>query len=289
MDAQITQLLNADWLIHNGTLINSFPLALHFLNGGRIDVSALLKTDKAYVVQAQNVSVVNRWSIDDPDIPENSVAVIPVSGVIVPWKSQEIVGFLDRAQSNPKINSILLLINSPGGTVFYTDITALKIKTSEKPVVAYVMNMAASGAMWLASATKRIIASSELDRFGSVGVKTSFQDINNFLKEKLNITVYELYASKSQFKDEEVRALLDGDKKPITERLDFINERFHAAIRENLGIADDQSDVFSGRMFFAQEAIEKGLCHDIMNLEEVIHYTYKQGLANSIKSQIYSI
>ena len=283
---QITELINADWLIHRETLLNSLPIFLHVMNGGKLDLTALLDSSKSYVVQHDNINVVNSYSLDDSNIPDNSVAVIPLEGVIYPGKSQRLVRDIQIAEMNPQISAIMLLINSPGGTVFYTDIAALKIQTSEKPVVAYVRNMAASGAMWLVSASKHIIASSSLDQFGSIGVKTSYQDLNDFLKEKLGITVYDIYASKSTLKDGAIRALLEGDDKPIVKRLDFINDIFHKTIRENLGIAE-ASDVFSGDMYFAADAISKGLCHDIMNLEEAINYTYKQGLAHQIKSQIY--
>lgn len=225
---------------------------------------------------------VNRYELDNPDIPSNSIAVIPIQGAIVSWKSIELISFLQKAEAHPNIIATVFLVNSPGGMVYYTDLTADVIKAASKPTVSVIMNMAASAAMWLISATDYRIASSPMDRIGSIGVRSSYTDFNGFLKEKLGITVYDIYASKSTRKDEEIRALLQDDQTKILQSADFINEIFHQAIRENLGLKED-SEVFTGAVYHAQKAIKMGLINEINTLSYAFEYAFKLGLSNRIK------
>lgn len=282
---RLFEILDAQWLIHRESALAYLPVLISFLNGGKI----LLETDekrKPYAFTALNdpVNPVNRYDLDSADIPPDSIAVIPLQGAVVSWKSIEFISFLQKAEANPNIIATVLLVNSPGGMVYYTDLTANAIKNASKPTISVIMNMAASAAMWIISATDYRIATSPMDRVGSIGVRSSYTDFNGFLKEKLGITVYDIYASKSTKKDEEIRALLQDDFSKILQGADFINENFHQAIRDNLGLKED-SEVFTGAMFYAKQAIELGLIHEINTITYAFEYAYKLGLANKIKQQ----
>ncbi|TSA24360.1 MAG: hypothetical protein D4R67_11995 [Bacteroidetes bacterium] len=280
---RLFEILDAQWLIHRETALSYLPVLISFLNGGKI----VLEADdikKPYVfAQGQDpINPVSRYDLDSPDIPDNSIAVIPIQGAIVSWKSIELISNLQKAEANPQIISTVFLVNSPGGMVYYTDITADAIKSASKPTVAVIMNMAASAAMWLISAMDYRIATSSLDRVGSIGVRVSFTDFNGFLKEKLGITVYDIYASKSTKKDEEIRTLLEGDNSKVISGADFINEIFHQAIRENLSLKENP-EVFTGALFYAKKAMELGLINAIGSISAAFEYTYKEGLAHKIK------
>jgi ClpP class serine protease len=281
---RLFEILDAQWLIHRESALAYLPVLISFLNGGKISLESD-DTKKPHVFAMENASfnLVNRYELDNPDIQPNAIAVIPIQGTIVSWKSIELLSYLQKAEAHPNIIAIVFLVNSPGGMAYYTDITADAIKASSKPTVSVIMNMAASAAMWLISATNYRIASSPMDRVGSIGTKSSYTDFNGFLKEKLGITVYDIYASKSTRKDEEIRALLqDEDRTKILQSTDFVNEIFHQAIRENLGLKED-SEVFTGAVYHAKQAIEMGLINEINTLSYAFEYAYKLGLSNRIK------
>ena len=274
-------------MIHKEVILNYIPIFVSFLNGNQLP-NFFTQTDttenKPYVV-ASAYSTINRWNLSDVDIPENSIAIIPISGILFSWYTISIVNYIKEANNNPNISSILFIVNSPGGLIFYVDIAAKFIKDLKIPTVAYVMNMSASAAMWIISACDKIIASSELDSLGSIGARTSFTDINGFLKEKLGLNIYEIYATKSTRKDEEIRELLKGNDKIIKKTLDFANEIFHKDIQTNLGIAKD-SEVFTGAIYYAQEAIKHGLCHEIGSMEYALETATQLGAKNKINSFI---
>lgn len=268
------------------------PLFISIIKGGSINPNDF-KADGKYVPYAVSaLNIANRFELQDPSLPENSVAVIPIQGVMTGDKTMQLQSYVQQAEQNDNIVAIVLLVNSPGGMVFYTDITAATIANCSKPVVSYVLQMACSAAQWLISGSDKIIVSSQLDYLGSIGVMMSFNDYAGLLKNKLGVDIYEIYATKSSRKNEMSRALKNVNleqaarEQLIIKDLDFTNEVFHSAIKSNLNIAED-SEVFSGATFMAAEAIKLGLAHEINpDFGYAIETAYKLGLTNKIKSII---
>lgn len=293
---RISQILNARWLISQEVVYNYFPAFLSFMNGTKFDFDAAEKERaKPYLLSAQSgsINLANKYDLQDLNTPENSVAIIPIQGEVLAWRTMELVQYIEQAENNPNIIAIVFMVNTPGGMVFFTDIAAARIKAIQKPTVSFVMNMAASAGMWLISGTGKIIASSPLDRLGSIGTMASVMDMAGFLKNKLGIDVFEIYADKSTNKNMEIRTLLDTSltmeqrTAPIRDDLNYVNEFFHKAIQDNLGI-DPGSEVFTGKIFNATQAVEIGLAHEINSFEYAVNLAHNMGLEYQIKSFIHS-
>ena len=158
------------------------------------------------------------------------------------------------------------------------DIASEAIKTSVKPVVAYVTGMCASAGIWMSSGSKRIFAASKSDRIGSIGTMTTWEDDSKWY-ESMGIEFKDIYATLSTMKCEESRAAEEGDFAPIINSLDFINNLFHTQLSANLGIKyDKESPVFKGAMFFAEEAISMGIAHEMGSLNKALKYTLSEGM-----------
>jgi ClpP class serine protease len=285
MYSKLQSLLSARWLINQQEVLAYFPILLSFLNGNKISYADFQddKLKNTPIIVNAFANVAESSLLTDLNLPENSVAIIPIYGVMIASKTQELANNVLKAQANPSITAIVFLVNSPGGQVFYTDIAASIIKTCPLPKVSLVMNMAASAAMWLISGSDRILASSPLDMLGSIGVMSSFTDLSGLMKEKLGIAVTDLYATKSTLKNNQVRQLLLGNSKPIIEDMDFANTIFHNTMVANLGIAPD-SEVFSGDVFYAEKAISLGLASGFSTLEKAIETASQMAASNKIKS-----
>ena len=291
-------LLNTPWLINSEAVYNMLPMLIAYIHGKEIDFSSLdnPESNKPYILavsQSQTLNVIDTYELQSNSVPENSVAIIPIQGVILPNKSMDLVNYVRMAEANPNVTSVLFLVNTPGGAVFYTDITAGVIKSMTKPNIGFVMNMGASAGMWLLSAMDRIVLSSPLDRVGSIGVMTSMMDASRFLKEKLGIDMIDVYATASTNKNEQMRSFLNSDL-PLEERtksvvadLDFVNAIFHQAIQKNLSISPD-SEVFSGKVYAADQAIALGLAHEICSFEDALMLAQRMGLKNSINQMFNS-
>ena len=292
---QILELLSSRWLIHTDTAMSYIPLLVAFLSGKNEKLSLFtptaedVKRAKPKALAIGQLNTITEFDLSDPNIPENSVAVIPVWGPIVPSKSMQLIDCIRQAEFNPNINSILFPVNSPGGTIFYLDILSEEISSTTKPTVAAVMNCCASAAMWITSAMDYRIATSAMDQMGSIGTMVSIMDFRGLL-EKIGIKETQLYADKSVLKNASVRSLFadPADQQPIMEQINFVNEIFHKAIQDNLGISAD-SEVFSGAIYYAQKAIDLKLINEINSLDYAIEYAYKQGLIHKGKSQFQSL
>ena len=276
-------ILSALWLIHDSAL-SLLPLIESIIQGKDLE----LKPDdalKPFVVGCMDpcdeISLAQRWELDDENLPENSVAVVPIDGIIFSWDTMYLMNQLMRIKQNPQINSVLFLVNSPGGMVNQIDVVANMIKDLGKPTVALVMGLACSSAYWLISGASYRISSSPMDMIGSIGTKSVIDNISKML-ELNGIKRTEFYATKSTRKDEQVRAFLeDGNKQPMMDMVDFANEVFHQAIMDNVGIAAT-SEVFTGAAYYAQKAKELGLINEINTLDYAIQYAYQLGLKNKI-------
>lgn len=119
-----------------------------------------------------------------------NVALIECRGPITKYPSllQPILGgaavvdlqaAFTTAISDPSVNAVVLVIDSPGGAVSGVASLADQIyaaRQSGKTVVVQVDGMLCSAAYWLASGATKIFASHATDKIGSLGVMAVFQD-----------------------------------------------------------------------------------------------------------------
>jgi ClpP class serine protease len=298
---RVLELLDSKWLIHRDTAISYLPLLVAYLHGQPVAFNLEEKKGKfskpnvlvksfsgfnAYYAEnnAAEKNIVD-WDFSDPDIPENSIAFLPIQGPIFSWSNLRLIENLKKIEQNSRIIAVVFFVNSPGGQVFMTDIVAQSIKGLSKPTVGMVMNIAASAALWMTSSMNFCFATSPMDQIGSIGTYTSFTDMRGML-DKLGIKITDIYATLSTRKNEEIRALLEGNDDLLVKDLDFINEIFHQAIRENLGI-DQSSEVFTGAIYYAAEAQNHGLISGICTMESVFQTAYEEGLIHKMNSYIH--
>ena len=158
-----------------------------------------------------------------------SVAIVPIMGPLVQragmidancteLSSYEDVGSQVRAAlADPKISGILLHVDSPGGEVAGAfDLAALLAGArAEKPIVAFVEDLALSAGYLLASCADEIVAT-QTGYVGSVGVITTHVDLSGALaKEGIVVTHIHAGARKADGSpymslSKEARAELDG-------------------------------------------------------------------------------
>ncbi|MEI7425137.1 MAG: S49 family peptidase, partial [Candidatus Staskawiczbacteria bacterium] len=227
---------------------------------------------KAYVVNLSLVGENQRMSLRDAMIPSGSIAVIPILGEIFKEDtmcglrgSKDVLEDLKLAESNSNIKSVLLVVDSPGGQVSFTDILAKAITNCSKPVIAYVEGMAASAAYWIISGSTRIIASSNLDRIGSIGTMLAFTDLQPYY-ESLGVKFHEFYATKSTDKNKDINDVLDGKYDDYRKNtLDVINEQFLSDIKANRPGLDEST--LTGKIYFAPDAIAMGLIDEIGTMD----------------------
>lgn len=286
----LLDILKSDWLLYNERPEVYASVLLSLLKGEPIsgekdddddegDRSTLRAKSRSYVIPTikggLRAGPDQRLGLHSDQIPEGSTAVIPIRGEIFkydqecgPRGTMSIINDIRTADMNPKISSVVLVIDSPGGQVQHTDLLADTIMESETPVVAYVEGIAASAAYWIACSAQKIIASSDLDRIGSIGTMASVVDLQPYYEE-MGVKFHEIYASKSKDKNKDYRDILEGKYDGYRKAtLDRINEKFHTGVKANRPGVDES--VLTGKVYFAPEAIELGLIDEINTFDYAV-------------------
>lgn len=236
-------------------------------------------TLKAYATDPTYLA--SRWELDDETLPEGSVAVIELEGVLYSWNTFALERWLLMAEQNEKICGVVLWINGPGGMVAHVDVVASTIKDMTKPVATFVAGMMASAHFWIGTAADRIFVASPLCEVGSVGVMVTWASWKKYF-EKNGIDVRDIYPDSADLKNFEYRALEEnGDEDPIKQQLELLHEVFARTVADNLGIEyDPKLPLFRGQIFTGTVALELGYVDQLGTLQEAVTWVLGRATAN---------
>jgi len=177
-----------------------------------------------------------------------------------------ITGDIQTAIDDPDVESIVLDIDSPGGTVTGINEASNFIKTAgkEKDITAYVGGVGASAAYWLASAAKEIVLDAT-SRVGSIGVVVAYP-----LPQKDDDGYVELVNTASPAKRPDI-STKEG-KKVITAELDDLADVFISTVAINRDVSVDtvKSDFGKGGVLVGQKAISAGMADRLGSFEELM-------------------
>lgn len=227
------------------------------------------------------------------DAPLDSLAVIPVVGPLMKEDEDDCGVFtagmntlanrVREADQHPNISSIVLYIDSPGGTVDGTAALADAVKSAEKPVVAFVDGLMASAALWIGTSASKVVAQNVTTEVGSIGVMLSFQDMQPYWEAK-GIKFHRIVADQSKNKNKPFFDALSGDYEAIkTESLNPLADLFIDAVKANRPAVTDAA-VFTGKMYYAGEALKLGLIDEIGNFDVAV--TRARELSDERKIQL---
>ena len=94
--------------------------------------------------------------------------------------SDVVVKLIEKAKTRPDIRALVVIIDSPGGSVVASKEIYQAIHDFGKPTVAYIGEVGASGGFLAAVGADRIYADST-SITGSIGARSTFIDISRFL------------------------------------------------------------------------------------------------------------
>lgn len=276
----ISSVLNGKWAIEPGFALTQGPIIANMLNQyvtfEKQEPDKMTAFAVSPVAAARGVKY-SYWDGFDR-APSGSVAVVRLKGVLMkddqycgPAGMATIGEVIKAASTHKNIEGIVLHIDSPGSTVDGIEPLGNTIAAVEKPVVTFVDGMMASGAFWAGSHADEIIASTDTDEIGSVGVKLSFMDVQPYY-ESLGIVFRTLNASTSPDKNTLFEGIRKGDKKAIEqyteEVLDVLDEKFMNIIRKNLPGAKEEH--LTGKVFFARDLMGS-IVNSIGTLDDAIN------------------
>lgn len=195
-----------------------------------------------------------------------SIAVLGVSGPILKYDNCGDLGtksysnLLNKAAANPNISGVLLVVDSPGGTVDGTQELAAHVKSFKKPIVSLVDGLMASAAYWIGSSAKKVIANNNTAMIGSIGTMISFADMQP-MYEKAGVKFHTVYADASKDKNKDFDEARKGNYDLLKEKLNAINDEFLSAVKSNRpGIKET---ALTGKTFMASDAVNEKLIDSI--------------------------
>lgn len=241
------------------------------------------KADGGMVAPEEVAKITNKRA-NEVARAEGAVAVIPVMGVLAQRMDMVtemsggtsysgLTNALRSAVDNEDIKAIVLDIDSPGGAVAGAQEMAseiLALRGSEKPIIAQVNALAASAAYWIASAADEVV-STPSGRAGSIGVYTTHEDMSAFFEKEGVKTTY-ISAGRYKVEGNENGPLSDEARAYVQKLVDESYANFVGSVAKGRNVSKSMVlDRFGqGRVFGAEEALDRGMIDRIATLDETL-------------------
>jgi signal peptide peptidase SppA len=258
----VIDILNAPWAIIPDKLAEIQEIYRARVEGGEIDIAT---------IEAQIGKPLDNKR--KPYTVDCGTAIIPIEGVIGKkmnlftqisggTSSQILQQDFAAAIADPDVHSILLAIDSPGGTVDGTQAAADQIYAArgKKPIIALADGVAASAAYWIGSAADKVYTSGDTTAVGAIGVVARHVDYSQ-REKSAGIKVTEVTAGKYKRIASEHEPLSVEGRASIQEQVDHIYSVFVDSVARHRG-ADSQTAadrMGNGKLFLGKQALRAGL------------------------------
>jgi signal peptide peptidase SppA len=269
----VLDVLTAPWAIQPEKLVEIQSIYATRLRGETIDIKAI-EADIGRPLDNQ----------PKPYTVIDGVAVLPLFGVISKRmnlfsqisggvSTEMAIRDFNAAMEDPEVRTIVLQIDSPGGTVDGTQALADLVYQARgvKRVVALADGLMASAAYWIGSAAERIYMTDNTTHVGSIGVVTSHTDISG-AEAKAGRKTTEIYAGKYKRIDSNYEPLTNAGEAYLQQQVDYIYSVFVNSVARNRGTSVDAvlKNMADGRIFIGQQAIDAGLVDGVSTLDELV-------------------
>lgn len=233
-------------------------------------------------VEDKDVNMIALSKYHEPvDSKEGSkVAVVYAVGDIISGEgddqtigSDRIAKALKDAREDNDVKAIVLRVNSPGGSALASDViwreTEL-IKSSGKPFVVSMGDVAASGGYYIACSADKIYANANTIT-GSIGVFGMIPNMQKFFNNKIGVT-FDTYKTNAHADMLSVTKPLDAyEMKAMQDVITEIYDDFTLKVAQGRGKTQAQIDsIGQGRVWSGEDAKEIGLVDEIGNLNDAV-------------------
>jgi protease-4 len=204
------------------------------------------------------------------------VGVVRVEGAII--SADGVIEDIEKVRKDKSIASVVIRIESPGGSVGASQeiLEAIRFLAKDKPVIASMGNVAASGGYYVALGAEQILANPGTIT-GSIGVRMEHVNVGGLLKwakighETLKSGEYKDIGSMDRPLSSQEKAFLEG-------LLQQMHEQFKADVAAARGLERKDVDrIADGRVYSGQEAIALGLVDKIGGFAEAIKLAAELG------------
>lgn len=217
------------------------------------------------------------------------VAVIYVEGVITGGRAQssifggsggtdEVIRQIRSAREDKEVKAIVIRINSPGGSAPASQEVGeevKRLKTSGKPVIASMGDIAASGGYWIAALTDKIYANAGTIT-GSIGVYIPYTNWEELYK-KIGLHSEKIKSGPHKDMLSPERPMTGEERQIIQTMVDDLYDQFVTVVSEGRKLDPAQvRKLADGRVYTGRQAKQLGLIDEIGTFYDAIDQAAKQ-------------
>ena len=208
----------------------------------------------------------------------SAFGVVEIVGTLYKWKMVEIGRRIRRLAADPSIGQIILLTDSPGGSLAGTHELCLTVRdaAARKPVINVIEDACCSGALYATChATECIVGEASL--VGSIGVFCLYIDRSKLL-ENLGIRVIRFASGKHKGAGAEASGLTDEQHVEIQSRINRHAEIFIAAVASGRKTSPAKiREIADGRVYVGVEGVAVGLADRVGRFDDVLRAVAESG------------
>jgi protease-4 len=207
---------------------------------------------------------------------KDGVGIVELKGLII--SPEQVLKHLTEFRHNPNVKSIVLRIDSPGGSVGASqEIYKEVMRTNEvKPVIASMGSMGASGGYYAALGAESIIANPGT-MTGSIGVIIKFPNLEG-LFEKIGYRSEVIKSGPLKDVGASNRPMSEKERKLMQDLIDNVYGQFVRDIAVARGMEENTiKGLADGRIYTGEQALEVGLIDSLGNFTDAIIIAAEMG------------
>ena len=200
--------------------------------------------------------------------------------------SDTIVKALRKANDEETVAAIVLRVDSPGGSALASDLIWREIKRIDKPVIASMGDVAASGGYYISMGCDKIYAEPGTIT-GSIGV-VGGKIVTSGLFEKVGVNTEVISRGKNTGILSTESKFTDSERKAYKETMEDIYRQFTTKAAEGRGMNVKQLEKLAGgRVWTGSQAKKNGLVDEIGTLRDAILAAKKEaGMGEDDKAEL---
>lgn len=214
---------------------------------------------------------------------QGKIAIIYVEGVIIGGRGQGgllneyggtdgVIKELHRARDDQSVQAVVLRVNSPGGSAAASQELGEEIKklrSTGKPIVTSMGDVAASGGYWIAALTDKVYAN-PATLTGSIGVYMPYTNWQELFK-KIGVQQEKIKSGPHKDIMSPDRPMTDEERAIIQNMVDDMYNQFVAVVAEGRKMDTSRVKVLAdGRIYTGTQAKELGLVDELGNMYDAI-------------------
>lgn len=218
---------------------------------------------------------------DDMYEVNGSMATMPVYGKMFPranmmtrlsggTSTRKLGRAIDEVEEREDIDRVMMVFDSPGGSIQGLTNTARKIRNMETDTVAFAEGMMASAAYFVGSAADRVVASPD-SMIGAIGSVAKIVSRAGKLEDE-GYDVEVIRSAEKKAKPNPSEPIDEDSVKEVQKLVDAAHEQFVRQVATNLDISEEtvSNTMADGSVINGSEAEGTNFVDDVATIDEVM-------------------